>query len=115
MAELQFTDRMSDSDALMWSIEKDPLLRSTIVAVTMLDLARDPTVDLGPLPEIPEPQHFSATELLTDGVAHEIRRQGGIISRLAGEVIKAARTPSDTATAAGDMAGSLVRMMAPAF
>ncbi|MEY2472346.1 MAG: diacylglycerol O-acyltransferase / wax synthase, partial [Actinomycetota bacterium] len=41
MAELRFTDRMSDSDALMWSIEKDPLLRSTIVAVAVLDQAPD--------------------------------------------------------------------------
>ena len=30
----EFIDRMSDSDALMWSIEKDPLLRSTIVTVS---------------------------------------------------------------------------------
>ena len=30
----EFDDRMSDSDALMWSIEKDPLRRSTIVTVS---------------------------------------------------------------------------------
>ena len=41
MAELQFESRMSDSDALMWNIEKDPLLRSTITAVTLLDRAPD--------------------------------------------------------------------------
>ena len=208
MAELRFEDRMSDSDALMWGIEKDPLLRSTIVAVavldqapdharlmdrierstrmiprlrqhavqsafavappkwvfdpnfdlsyhlrflrapgdgtlrdlldmvapiamqgfdrarplwefyviegleggkaamvqkvhhsvtdgvggveialTMLDLERAPTVDLGPMPEAPEPQRFSATDLLQDGAAHELRRQAGIWSRLAGEVV----------------------------
>ncbi|MBX3285779.1 MAG: DUF1298 domain-containing protein [Actinobacteria bacterium] len=33
---------MSDSDALMWTIEKDPMLRSTITAVSMLDRAPDP-------------------------------------------------------------------------
>lgn len=33
---------MSDSDALMWTIEKDPLLRSTITAVALLDRAPDP-------------------------------------------------------------------------
>ncbi len=236
MAELEFTDRMSDSDALMWSIEKDPSLRSTIVAITvldqapnrgrlleridrssrmiprlrqhavqsafavappkwvydpnfdlnyhlrfmkapgngtlrevldlaapigmqgfdrarplwefyvidglegdraafiqkihhsvtdgvggveialtMLDLERDPTVDLGAMPDLPEPQRFSATELLQDGLTHEVRRQGGILSRLAGEVVKAAQNPSDTVTAAGDMAGSLARMLAPAY
>jgi diacylglycerol O-acyltransferase len=37
MAELRFESRMSDSDALMWHIEKDPLLRSTITVVTLLD------------------------------------------------------------------------------
>ena len=34
----EFDDRMSDSDALMWSIEKDPLLRSTIVTVSTFEL-----------------------------------------------------------------------------
>ncbi len=236
MADLEFTDRMSDSDALMWGIEKDPLLRSTIVAVaildqapdrqrlmdrierstrmiprlrqhavqsslgvappkwvfdpnfdlnyhlrflsapgegtmrdlldmiapigmqgfdrarplwefyviegleggkaaliqkvhhsvtdgvggveialTMLDLERNPTYDLGPMPETPEPQVFSALELLQDGFAHEARRQGGILSRLAGEVVKAVANPRETATVAADMAGSLARMLAPAF
>jgi diacylglycerol O-acyltransferase len=36
-----YEPRMSDSDALMWSIEKDPLLRSTIVTVYVLDRAPD--------------------------------------------------------------------------
>ena len=35
--ELRYESRMSDSDALMWTIEKDPLLRSTITAVSLLD------------------------------------------------------------------------------
>ena len=42
MSDLRFEDRMSDSDALMWTIEKDPLLRSTITAVMVLDRAPDP-------------------------------------------------------------------------
>lgn len=41
MSDLRFEDRMSDSDALMWTIEKDPLLRSTITAVMVLDRAPD--------------------------------------------------------------------------
>ena len=41
MSELQFESRMSDSDALMWHIEKDPLLWSTITALTVLDQAPD--------------------------------------------------------------------------
>ena len=36
-----FADRMSDSDALMWTIERDPLLRSTVTAVSILDRAPD--------------------------------------------------------------------------
>ena len=39
--ELRFADRMTDSDSLMWTIEKDPLLRSTITAVLFLDSAPD--------------------------------------------------------------------------
>jgi WS/DGAT/MGAT family acyltransferase len=39
--ELQYENRMSDSDALMWSIERDPMLRSTITAVTVFDQAPD--------------------------------------------------------------------------
>jgi WS/DGAT/MGAT family acyltransferase len=39
----RFEHRMSDSDALMWTIEKDPLLRSTIMAVAQLDRAPDHT------------------------------------------------------------------------
>ncbi|MCB1028107.1 MAG: hypothetical protein KDB24_10130, partial [Microthrixaceae bacterium] len=39
--EFEFEDRMSDSDALMWSIEKDPLLRSTIVTVSTFDGSLD--------------------------------------------------------------------------
>jgi WS/DGAT/MGAT family acyltransferase len=39
--DITFEPRMSDSDALMWSIEKDPLLRSTITSVFVLDRAPD--------------------------------------------------------------------------
>jgi WS/DGAT/MGAT family acyltransferase len=35
--DLEFGHRMSDADALMWSIEKDPLLRSTITTVMVFD------------------------------------------------------------------------------
>ncbi len=38
---IRFEHRMSDADALMWSIEKDPLLRSTITAISLLDRAPD--------------------------------------------------------------------------
>ena len=236
MADLRFTDRMSDSDALMWGIEKDPLLRSTIVAIaildrapdrarltdridrasrliprlrqrpvqptlavappkwvvdpnfdlnyhlrfvnapgdgtmrdlldmaapigmqgfdrarplweffvvegleggraamiqkvhhavtdgvggveialSMLDLEREPTSDLGPMPDAPAAEHFSSVELISDGLAHEVRRQRGIASRIAGEFVNAVRNPQATASLAGDVAASLVRVLAPAF
>ena len=37
----RFSDRMSDSDALMWNIEADPALRSTIVSCWVLDRSPD--------------------------------------------------------------------------
>ncbi len=37
-----YDDWMSDSDALMWHIERDPLLRSTALAVWVLDREPDP-------------------------------------------------------------------------
>jgi diacylglycerol O-acyltransferase / wax synthase len=37
----QFASHLNASDALLWSIEKDPCLRSTIVAVSMLDRSPD--------------------------------------------------------------------------
>jgi diacylglycerol O-acyltransferase len=41
MDEIRFEHRMSDADALMWTIEKDPLLRSTITSVALFDQAPD--------------------------------------------------------------------------
>ncbi len=35
--EVRFEHRMSDADALMWAIEKDPMLRSTITTVVVLE------------------------------------------------------------------------------
>jgi hypothetical protein len=37
-----YENRMSDSDALMWNIERDPVLRSTITGLWLLDQAPDP-------------------------------------------------------------------------
>ncbi|MGZ4695207.1 MAG: wax ester/triacylglycerol synthase domain-containing protein, partial [Acidimicrobiales bacterium] len=39
--DIEFEPRMSDADALMWNIEKDPLLRSTIVTIMVFDSALD--------------------------------------------------------------------------
>lgn len=35
--EIVYESRMSDADALMWNIEKDPMLRSTITSVVLID------------------------------------------------------------------------------
>src|SRR5439155_3496042 len=43
MSTQRFAHHMSDFDVLMWNIEKDPILRSTIVAVGILD--REPDFD----------------------------------------------------------------------
>jgi len=39
--QMRFEDRMSDADALMWTIEKDPALRSTITSVFLFDRTID--------------------------------------------------------------------------
>jgi WS/DGAT/MGAT family acyltransferase len=39
--DIEFEPRMSDADALMWNIEKDPLLRSTILTVMVFDRPLD--------------------------------------------------------------------------
>jgi len=41
MAELEFENHMRAADALMWTIEGDPVLRSTITAVSVLDRPPD--------------------------------------------------------------------------
>ena len=42
MGELEHDDWMSDSDAVLWHIERDPILRSTITSVWFLDRVPDP-------------------------------------------------------------------------
>ena len=44
---MRFEHRMSDADALMWNIEKDPMLRSTITSVFIFDrpIDRDALTD----------------------------------------------------------------------
>ena len=42
MSDIRYEDRMGDSDALLWTIEADPMLRSTITAIVLLDDSPDP-------------------------------------------------------------------------
>ena len=46
--ELRYERRMSDADALLWGIEKDPLLRSTITAIALLDGPPDKARSIAP-------------------------------------------------------------------
>ncbi len=39
--EIHYEDRMSDADKLMWTIEHNPMLRSTITSVVLLDRSPD--------------------------------------------------------------------------
>ena len=41
MAEIEYDDWMSETDALMWHMERDPVLRSTITTVWVLDRPPD--------------------------------------------------------------------------
>jgi diacylglycerol O-acyltransferase / wax synthase len=41
LRESDFASRLNASDSLMWTIEKDPCLRSTIVAISLLDRSPD--------------------------------------------------------------------------
>ena len=41
MSEILYDEWMSESDAVLWHIERDPLLRSTITSVWLLDSAPD--------------------------------------------------------------------------
>ncbi|HUJ66035.1 MAG TPA: hypothetical protein VLX59_10885, partial [Acidimicrobiales bacterium] len=41
MCAAAFTASMSASDSVMWTIERDPELRSTVIAVSMLDRPPD--------------------------------------------------------------------------
>lgn len=40
---VRYESRMSDSDALLWNNERDPMLRSTILAIMILDTPPDAT------------------------------------------------------------------------
>ena len=70
----RFEAHMSDSDALMWNIEKDPLLRSTIVTVLFFDRAPDWHTLAGRVERgswlIPRMRQRVATPLLRMGPPH---------------------------------------------
>ncbi len=84
------------------------------MAMMLLDLERDAAPGNEP-PPAPEPESFTPLELLRDGLAHERRRQFGIVQRSAGQLRAAIADPVTTALTAAGGAASLARMLRPAF
>src|SRR5437764_1300767 len=123
MAErpMRFDRRMSDTEALMWTIEKDPALRSSFLQITILDQQPDyerfrgrmaRAVELLPrLRQRPSP----APVRLAGALAHNLRRQAGIAGRAAGNAASLAthprRVPALVADSA-EMARSIARQLA---
>lgn len=85
------------------------------LAMMLLDLEREPAAVDEPMPDAPAAQAVSRWALLWDGIAHEQRRQAGILNRSLAQVREAVGRPLDTGRAAVEGAASLARLLAPAF
>jgi WS/DGAT/MGAT family acyltransferase len=85
------------------------------MALMLLDIEREPAPSDEPLTPAPAAETFSPIDLLRDGLAHERRRQVGIVQRAVGQVGGALVNPVDVARTAVDGAASLARMLRPAF
>jgi diacylglycerol O-acyltransferase len=83
------------------------------LAMTMLDLERDPAPETGPLPAAPEPEEFSFLRLMGGSLMHETRRQLGFARTLTSGALGAVANPVEWARQAGDVAASAARIMAP--
>lgn len=59
---VQYDDWMGESDALMWHIERDPVLRSTVVTIWLLDRE-------------PDPARFAATVARTEHLVPRLRQK----------------------------------------
>src|SRR5581483_2855842 len=75
---------------------------------------RDPGPDTTPLPAMEPAERPSPMKLLREGVAHEMRRQLGIVRRTAASVPGAAGDVPSAARGTAEVLQSLVRMLAPA-
>ena len=85
MADIIYEDRMSDADALMWNIEKDPSLRSTIVTVMTFDRALDRDMIAQMEAELDQAGHVAVDQPQGRGgaVTYAVRgRQGAYRSEL---------------------------------
>ncbi len=59
---VEYDDWMGESDALMWHIERDPVLRSTVVTIWLLDRE-------------PDPERFAATLARTEHLVPRLRQK----------------------------------------
>jgi WS/DGAT/MGAT family acyltransferase len=84
------------------------------LAMYMLDLEREPSAALEPMPPAPEAEHPSPAELVRDALAHERRRQLGIARRLTANVVRTATHPVGRARSAAELLASARRVLAPA-
>lgn len=88
------------------------------MAAAMLDLAREPSTDLGDKPAPPSGEVLGLSERLTSGVAFEARRVAtssrAAVTGLSSLAVRALRAPGSTATDAAEFARSAARLLAPA-
>jgi len=83
------------------------------LAMTMLDLERDPESDTSALPEAPAAEEFSVLRLMGGSFMHELRRQAGIARSLASTATGTVTDPAGRARQVADVASSAARIMAP--
>ena len=80
------------------------------LATTLFDLTPDRSGP-GPMPEVPEPEHFSPPGLIVDALAYNMRRVAGFALRHAstamGDVGRAVRHPTETFRTALDTVESV--------
>jgi diacylglycerol O-acyltransferase / wax synthase len=85
------------------------------LAMILLDLERDPPADESPWPEAPPPDHPGWLERVVDSARHEQRRNLGIARRSLGHAARVGRDPLGGGRRAAANAGSVARLLAPAF
>jgi diacylglycerol O-acyltransferase len=85
------------------------------MAMMLLDIERDPAPTDDPMPPPPDPESYTPIELLRDGLAHERRRQLGIVQRAVGQARGAIANPVLVGGSAVAGVSSLARMLRPAF
>ena len=83
------------------------------IALMLLEAQREAT-DLGPMPEAPEAERPSITDLLREAVEHENRRRAGIAQRSLAALPSVVRDAASVAQGTGETVASLARLLAPA-